>query len=124
MENSSGKQNSNLASSQNRLRSKQCDISGRVFAIDLLMMSNGCFVSLSEDANSKMGAITLSVRSDRGVGSSTLIPDRRGSIFASMLGEMLAEKTKGIAVTSLYLREELDPDSMKTLLNEVRKLAE
>ncbi len=92
--------------------------------IDLLFMSNGCFVSISEDVNSKMGAITLSIKSENRVSSSALIPNRRGSIFAGMVGESLAEKMRGIVVTSLYLREELDPESMKTLLNEVRKLAE
>ena len=39
-----------------------------------------------------------------------------------MVGELLAEKLGGIAVVSLYLREEIDSDTMKTLINEVRKL--
>ena len=39
-----------------------------------------------------------------------------------MVGEMLAEKLGGISVVSLYLREEIDPETMKTLINEVRKL--
>ncbi len=108
--------------SDERLRSCQYNILGRIFAIDLLIMANGCFISVSEASSPRIGAITLSIKSERGVTSSNLIPDKRGSLFAGMLGEMLAEKTNGIAVTSLYLREELDSDSMKTLLNEVRKL--
>ena len=99
----------------------KCDVQGRTFLIDMLLMTNGCFASISEDSSSKMGAITVSIRSDRGTNSSTLIPDRRGGIFASTLGEFLAEKTRGIAVVSLFLRQELDSDSMRALMEAVRK---
>ncbi len=86
-------------------------------------MHNGCFASLSEDNAPRMGGITLTVKSERGgASSSSLIPERKGSLFASMVGELLAEKLGGIAVVSLYLREEIDSDTMKTLINEVRKL--
>ena len=69
-----------------------------------------------------MGAITVSIKSGERSTSSSLIPESKGSIFAGMIGELLADKLHGIAVVSLYLREELDTDSMKTLINEVRKL--
>ncbi len=121
---SSSARDSTVGETSERVKSKQCNILGREFVIELLLLSNGCFVSISESPKPRMGAITLTVRSERSASSSTLIPDRRGSIFAGMVGEMLAERTKGIAVTSMYLREELESDSMKTLLNEVRKLAE
>jgi hypothetical protein len=86
-------------------------------------MHNGCFASLSEDNAPRMGGITITVKSERGgASSSSLIPERKGSLFASMVGELLAEKLGGIAVVSLYLREEIDSNTMKTLINEVRKL--
>jgi hypothetical protein len=69
-----------------------------------------------------MGAITVSIKTGERATSSSLIPESKGSIFAGMIGELLADKLHGIAVVSLYLREELDTDSMKTLINEVRKL--
>jgi hypothetical protein len=102
--------------------SKRCEIEGRKFAIELLSMSNGCFVSISEGSSPRMGAISLCVKTERGVSSSTLIPDRRGGIFAGMVGELLAERCKGIVVTSLHLREELSVSHMKTLLNQVGDL--
>jgi hypothetical protein len=107
-----------------RLFSKTTEIEGRIFSIDLLKLSNGCFANVSEDRVPKLGAITISIRSDQGVSSSTLIPDRRGSIFSGMLGEMIASKMHGIAVISLYLREEIDSTIMKILLREVGKLLE
>jgi hypothetical protein len=70
-----------------------------------------------------MGAITVAVRTGERSTSSSLIPESKGGIFAGMVAEMLAEKHRGIAVVSLYLREELDSASMKTLINEVRKLS-
>lgn len=95
---------------------------GRIFEVELLLLSNGCFSSITEDKTPKMGAITVAVRSGEGSRSSALIPEIKGGIFAGTVGEMLAEKLRGIAVVSLYLREELDTIAMKTLINEVRKL--
>lgn len=90
--------------------------------IDILKFSNGCFASISEDRNPRIGAITVSIASGEGATSSSLIPESKGSIFAKMIGELLVNKFHGIAIISLYIREELDPDSMKTLINEVRNL--
>ncbi len=105
-----------------RLLSAECNVGGRIFEVELLVLSNGCFSSITEDRVPRMGAITVAVRTGERSASSALIPESKGSIFAGMVGEMLAEKLRGIAVVSLYLREELDAASMKTLINEVRKL--
>ncbi len=105
-----------------RFVTSECEIGGRVFALDLLLMTNGCFASVSEDRNPRIGAITVSIKSSERSVSSSLIPESKGSIFASMVGEMLADRLHGISVISLYLREDLDAPSMKTLINEVRKL--
>ncbi len=95
---------------------------GRIFKVELLTLTNGVFASISEDKNPRMGAITVAVPTGERSTSSSLIPESKGAIFAGTVGEMLAEKLRGIAVVSLYLREELDSASMKTLINEVRKL--
>jgi hypothetical protein len=105
-----------------RLLSAECNVGGRVFEVELLLLANGCFSSISEDKTPRMGAITVAVKTGERSTSSSLIPESKGSIFAGMVGEMLAEKLRGIAVVSLYIREELDTASMKTLINEVRKL--
>jgi hypothetical protein len=107
---------------KSRLLSTQKEIERRIFTVEILLMANGCFASISEDSRSKIGLITLSIKSDSRVQSSTLLPERRGSVFAGMLGEMLAERTGGIAVVSLHLREEMDHDIMKTLINEIDRM--
>lgn len=109
-------------SKKKRLLSTECDVGGRIFEVELLILSNGCFSSITEDKTPRMGAITVAVKTGERSTFSSLIPESKGRIFAGMVGEMLAEKLHGIAVVSLYLREELDAASMKTLINEVRKL--
>jgi hypothetical protein len=105
-----------------KLLSSESNVGGRIFVIDILLMSNGCFASISEDLVGRIGAITVAVKTGERSLSSALIPESKGRIFSGTIGEMLAEKLKGIAVVSLYLREELDTSTMKTLINEVRNL--
>ena len=105
-----------------RLLASETNIGGRVFVIEILPMANGCFANISEDHVPKIGAITVAVKTGERSSSSALIPESKGGIFAGTIGDMLADKLKGIAIVSLYLREELDPSTMKTLINEVRNL--
>ncbi len=112
----------NPDSSERKITSSKRSVNGRVYVIDLLQFSNGCFASISEDQNPRIGAITVSTSSGESATSSSLIPESKGSIFARMIGELLANKFHGIAIVSLYIREELDTDSMKTLINEVRNV--
>ncbi len=105
-----------------RLLSSKCVIDNRLFSVDLLKFSNGGIVDISEGKDSRIGAITVCIKGNQGVSSSSLLPDKRGSIFAEMVGELIAEKTSGIAIVSLYLKEYVDMNATKTLLNEVREL--
>jgi hypothetical protein len=107
---------------ESRLSSKKIEVDGRIFCIDMLKLVNGCFTNISEDPEPRLGAISIAIKTQQGLNSSTLIPDRRGSIFGGMIGEMVAQRTQGIAVTSLHLREEVDSSIMKILLSEVGKL--
>jgi len=109
-------------SERKRLFFTESNVGGRIFEIEILVLSNGCFASISEDRSPRMGAITVGVKTGERFATTSLIPESKGGIFAGMVGEILAEKMHGIAVISLYLREELDAASMKTLINEVRKL--
>lgn len=107
-----------------RLQTGECTIEGRQFVITLLLFTNGCFVSISEDSKHRLGAITLSVKSAGRAISSSLIPESKGSMLANMIGEMLAEALRGMAIISLYLRSEVGAADMKTLISEVRKMLE
>ncbi|MDG6907462.1 MAG: hypothetical protein JRN20_16945 [Nitrososphaerota archaeon] len=106
------------------LREAICAVEDRKFVITLLVFSNGCFITISEDMEPRLGAITVSIRSGGRSVSSPLIPESKGAMLASMVGEMLAESMHGMAITSLYLRKEVGASDMKTLISEVRKLVE
>ena len=106
-----------------RLVAAKQDVKGRIFVMEILKLTNGCFASISEDQAPRMGTITVSVKKERrSVQSSQLIPDSRGAMLANMVGEILAEQLGGIVVISLYLREEIEAETMKTLISEVRRL--
>src|SRR5487761_218342 len=106
-----------------RFLSSECRIGSRSFSVELLKFSNGGFVGISESQDARIGAISVCVKTNQGVTSTNLVPDRRGGIFAQMVGELVAERTSGMAVVSLYLKEEIDPSITKTLLSEVRTLS-
>ncbi len=106
-----------------RFYSSQCRIGNRTFNVEILRFSNGGFVDISEGQDARIGAISVCVKTNQGVTSTNLVPDRRGGIFAQMVGELVAERTSGMAVVSLYLKEEIDPSITKTLLSEVRTLS-
>ena len=105
-----------------RLVGKKLDANGRVFNVELLKFSNGIFATISEDPEPRLGTITLSLKTHERVSSSNLIPDRRGSIFSGMVGELIVEKTQGISIVSLYLREEIDATITKMLLSTISEL--
>ncbi|MGI0078790.1 MAG: hypothetical protein ACRECH_04130 [Nitrososphaerales archaeon] len=107
----------------NRFLSSQCRIGSRSFNVEILKFNNGGFVDISEGHDARIGAISVCVKTNQGVVSTNLVPDRRGGIFAQMVGELVAERTSGMAIVSLYIKEEIDPNITKTLLNEVRTLS-
>ncbi|MHB8568215.1 MAG: hypothetical protein ACYC7D_09150 [Nitrososphaerales archaeon] len=110
-------------STKDRVLATRCNVNGREFTIEILPMVNGCFASITEDKYARMGAISISIKAEKkSVHSTALVPDRRGGLLAGMLGETLAGKFGGICAVSLYLREEIDAEAMKTLISEVREL--
>lgn len=112
-----------IRETESLLRS-ECNIGSRSFKIDLVRFPNGGFIGISEGIESRIGAISVCVKTNQGVTSTSLLPDRRSGIFAQMVGELIAEKTSGIAIISLYIKDEIDPVITKTLLSEVRTLTD
>jgi len=98
------------------------EIQSRIFIVEILRMSNGCFVSVSEDSKPRIALVTLSISTGDQVRTSSLLPERRGSLFSATIGEILARKTNGVVLASVYLREEIDHEIMKTLINEIDKM--
>lgn len=103
---------------------KKVSFEGREFKLDALRFSNGCFLSISEGGDSRLGSLTVSTSLGGRAESTTVIPGRFGDISSRILGEAVAKMVGGIAVVSTYLRSEPNPGVFRLLLNEARELLE
>jgi len=101
-------------------RSKDVSVLGRVFKLRLLSLMNGCFLVVSEGVEERVGAVIVSLKLERGVKSTTIIPPRYGKVFSTILAEMVANLSQGMTILSLYLTCELDTETGRGLLREVK----
>lgn len=88
--------------------------------MQLLKFSNGCFLSISEDGVSRLGSIVMAIKVGERVESKVLIPSKYGGVFLNILGELVANVTNGIALISYYASKDLDSNSMRMLLSEIK----
>ncbi len=103
-------------------RSRTVSILGREFKMRLLRFSNGCFLSISEGVEERIGSLMLSLKTHDKVEHIAVIPERRAEVFASILAETAASLTEGVSVVSLFVLNTLDAESARGLLGEVRDL--
>ena len=99
---------------------KNLFIHGRVFKITFLNFSNGCFLSITEGIEERIGSLTLSMRIHDKVEHTIIIPENRGGVFSSILSELVASVIQGLIIVSLYLLDRLSSDVAKDLLKEIR----
>ena len=93
----------------------------RIFQVQVLRLANGCFLSISEGEDEKMGALTLAIRTGGTIHTSVLVPGRSSSTISSILAEMVANVTEGICITSFHALMEVDGQVMKTIIDEVKR---
>jgi hypothetical protein len=104
------------------LTTRHVTIDDRDFLIQVLRLANGRFVTVSEGAKNRIGGLILSLRTGERATTSTLIPGKFGGIFASMIAELVAARTNGIAIVSLYLVSDLPTTATRQLFGEVEQL--
>jgi len=107
-----------------RASSKQITISGRNFILEVLMFSNGCLVVVSEGRDSKLGALSLSLKGERSISRpSTIIPGRpKESPIADILAEALTTVTTGILMVSYFAEKELLGGDLRKMVDQLRSL--
>ncbi len=101
---------------------KVVEINDRKFIIGVLKVSNGCFLVVSEGSELRLGSLSMSIKTGDMTSSSVLIPSKFGGFLDTMFSEIVASVVKGISVASLFISKEMDAQSIKTLLAEVRSL--
>ena len=101
-------------------RSESISVSGRSFKLRLMGLANGCFLLVSEGSEERFGSLTLSMKIGERVEHTSMTPDMRAGVFASVLADLAANLSPGITIVSLYLREEIRPEIASDLLKRIR----
>lgn len=101
---------------------KRIDIAHRTFEIIVRRFTNGCFLAISEGEGARLGALELSIKIREQVSSSTIIPPKFSAMLLSMVTEMAANATNGIALVSLHLTKDVSVEIAKEIISEARNM--
>ena len=89
--------------------------------VRILKFDNGNFVSVTEGMN-KLGPMMISLGTGPIPVTTTVIPAKSESIFLKLIAERLSTTMKGICIVTASVNE-LDSDSVKTLIVEIVELS-
>ncbi len=89
--------------------------------VRILKFDNGNFVSVTEGMN-KLGPMMISLGTGPTPVTTTVIPAKSESIFLKLIAERLSTTMNGICIVTASVNE-LDSDSVKTLIVEIVELS-
>jgi len=84
----------------------------------VLKFENGNFVTVSEGAE-KLGSMVVSLSTGPTPITTTVIPARTDSLFLKLTAERISTSTKGIAIVSLFIEKELNPETAKVIMSNI-----
>jgi hypothetical protein len=97
-------------------------VASRPFRLRLLRYTNGCVLSLSEGGEDRLGGLYLTLKQEKTLTSTTIIPDRYGGLFLEILGRSVANHISGILITTLYLKSKLTSEEASEILNKLNTI--
>lgn len=109
--------------SPNGFSKKTVDLGGRNFFLQILRFENGYFVSVTE-GNTKLGSLVVSLTVGQNPITTTVIPSKSESLFLKLIAERISVKMRGIAVVSIFVQKELDPETAKVLMTEIMEIVQ
>ena len=112
-----------LLNSSNGFLNKIVKLENRTFSLRTQKFENGFFISVSEDKD-KIGSMTISLATGPTPTTTTIIPSKNESLFLRLISERISTKMKGIALVSIFVKNELDPSTAKALMSEVMEMIE
>ena len=112
-----------LLNSSNGFLNKIVKLENRTFSLRTQKFENGFFISVSED-NDKIGSMTISLATGPTPTTTTIIPSKNESLFLRLISERISTKMKGIALVSIFVKNELEPSTAKALMSEVMEMIE
>jgi hypothetical protein len=101
---------------------KEFTVASRSFRLRLLKYANGCVLSLSEGSEDRLAGLHLTLKQEKNLTSTTIIPDRYGEVLLEILGQILANHISGILITTLYLRSTLSSEEVSQILNNLNSI--
>ncbi len=112
-----------LLNSSNGFLNKIVKLENRTFSLRTQKFENGFFISVSED-NDKIGSMTISLATGPTPTTTTIIPSKNESLFLRLISERISTKMNGIALVSIFVKNELEPSTAKALMSEVMEMIE
>lgn len=100
---------------------KTVDVDSRLFLVRILNYDNGNFISISEGSK-KLGSMMVSLSTGPSPVTTTVIPAKTDSLFLKLTAEKVSTITKGITIVSSFVQKELEPNTAKTLINEITEM--
>ena len=96
------------------------EFENRPFILDVVYFSNGLFITLTEGTVNTFGSLSISIKTDTQINTNTIIPSKYSPIFCQLISEMSCNLSKGIAVVSVYLANDLTPDMANKILEKIK----
>ena len=102
---------------------KIVQLQNRSFSLKIQKFENGYFMSVSED-NDKIGSMTVSLATGPTPTTTTIVPSRNESLFLRLVSERISTRVRGIALVSIFVKNELEPSTAKALMSEIMEMIE
>ena len=112
-----------LLNSSNGFLNKIVKLENRTFSLRTQKFENGFFISVSGDKD-KIGSMTISLATGPTPTTTTIIPSKNESLFLRLISERISTRMKGIALVSIFVKNELEPSTAKALMSEVMEMIE
>ncbi len=99
------------------------NISKRMFLLSILKFENGYFISISED-QLRIKSISVSLATSNHTNTAKVIQDKYDQLFIDTLSRRISLMINGICIMSLFTKNKLQIDDMKTINDKILKSIE
>jgi hypothetical protein len=89
-------------------------ISKRKFLFNILKFDNGYFISISEE-KLRIGSISVSLATTNQTNTAKVIQDKNDQLFIDTLSRRISLMINGICIVSLFTKNKLQYEDMKTI---------
>jgi hypothetical protein len=93
-------------------------ISKRKFLFNILEFDNGYFISISEE-KLRIGSISVSLATTNQTNTAKVIQDKNDQLFIDTLSRRISLMINGICIVSLYTKNKLQYEDMKTINDKI-----